>query len=256
MVASGVAVLVGLAVQGSLRGMRRISQVAAGLSLLALLGLLLGWSQLAALDHGLMGLLQSVRSERLDRWVVLVTGMGDSRLQAVAGGLLVAVLLLFRQRRAALFAFASLGITALLVSMLKLLLARPRPQVLLEPLHSFSLPSGHSSAAFVFFLVLGVLAGRGQPARWRITWLLLAGLPAAAIALSRIYLGVHWPTDVLAGGLLAGGVCAGCMALVQRHERLQSLPAKFWGLLISILLLLFAGYGAWHLPVALALYQH
>jgi undecaprenyl-diphosphatase len=255
-VASGVAVLVGLAVQGSLRGMQRISQVAAGLSLLALLGLLLGWPQLAALDHGMMDLLQSVRSERLDRWVVLLTGMGDSRMQAAAGALLVVVLLMFRQRRAALFSFAGLGLTALLVSLLKSLLARPRPQVLLEPLHSFSLPSGHSSAAFVFFLVLGVLAGRGQPPRWRITWLLLAGLPAMAIALSRVYLGVHWPTDVLAGGLLAGGMCAGCLALVQRHEILPPLPAKFWWLLVPLLLLLFAAYGVWHLPVALALYQH
>ena len=252
---SAIAVLIGLAVQGSLRGMRRISQLAAGLSLLVLCALLLGWPRLAALDHGLLELLQSARSEHLDRWLVLVTGMGDSRVQLVAGALLLALLLCFRQRRAAVFAISCLGLTALLVSLLKSLLERPRPQVLLEPLHSFSLPSGHSSASFVFFLVLGVLAGRGQPPRWRITWLLLAGLPAVAIASSRVYLGVHWPTDVLAGGLLAGAVCAACLALVQHRESLPPLPARLWWLLLPLLLLLFTVYGLWHLPAAMALYQ-
>ena len=255
-VAAGIAVLIGLAVQGSLRGMRRISQLAAALSLLLLVGLLLAWPQLTALDHGVMALLQAARSEQLDRWMVMVTGVGDSRVLALAAGLLVVVLLLLCQRRAAIFAAASMALTGLLVSALKLLLARPRPQVLLEPLQSFSLPSGHSSAAFVFFLVLGVLAGRGQPPRWRVTWLLLAGLPALAIALSRVYLGVHWSTDILAGGLLAGGVCATCLALVQHRESLSPLPARLWWLLLPSLLLLFAGYGLWHLPAALALYRH
>jgi len=254
-VVAGIAALVVLAVQGSLRGMRRISQLAALLSLLLMCGLLLAWPQLAALDRGVMDLLQAARTEQLDRWMVLVTSIGDSRILAVTGGLLVVVLLWFRQRRAAIFAAASMALTALLVSVLKTLLARPRPQVLLEPLQSFSLPSGHSSAAFAFFLVLGVLAGRGQPPRWRVTWLLLAGLPALAIALSRVYLGVHWTTDILAGGLLAGAVCAACLALVQHRESLTPLPARLWWLLLPLMLLVITSYELWHLPAALALYQ-
>ena len=251
-----VALPIGLAVLGGLHGKRGASRLAATLSLLALLGLLFTWPHLAALDNGLLDLLQTVRSERLDRWVVMVTGLGDRLPQLLAGGLLVLGLLLFSQRRAAVFALASLSLTAVLTGGLQLLLERPRPAVLLEPLHSFSLPSGHSSAAFAFLLVLGVLAGRGQPPRWRVTWLLLAGMPAAVIALSRVYLGVHWPSDVLAGGLLAGAVCAGCMAWLQRRTTLPALPARVWWLLLPLVVLVFAGHALWQLPAALALYRY
>ena len=255
-VAGAIALLVVLAVQGSLRGTRRVAQLTASLSLLLLLGLFLAWPQLAALDHGLLDLLQSLRSARLDRWQVLITDIGGKMPQSIAGGVLVLTLLLLNQRRSAVFAAASLVLTALSGSLLKLLLQRPRPEVLLEPLHSFSLPSRHSSAAFAFFIVLGVLAGRGQPARWRVTWLLLAGMPAAAIALSRVYLGVHWPTDVLAGGLLAATVCATCLALLQRQQPLPALPARVWWLLLPVLLLMFAGAALWQLQAALVLYRH
>ena len=59
--------------------------------------------------------------------------------------------------------------------------------------------------------MLGVLAGRGQGARLRLAWLLLASLPALAIALSRVYLGVHYPGDVIAGALL--GIAVGRLIL-------------------------------------------
>ncbi|HWR81179.1 MAG TPA: bifunctional DedA family/phosphatase PAP2 family protein [Pseudomonas sp.] len=256
LVASGIALLLVAAVQGSLRHMRRVAPLAAGLSLLLLLVLLLGWPQLAALDQGLLSLLQAARSAQMDRWLVLLTGLGDRSVQMLAGALLVLMLWLFGQRRTALFAASSLLVTALVASLLKLFFQRPRPDVLIEPLASFSLPSGHSSAAFAFFLLLGVLAGRGQPPRWRVTWLLLAAMPAAAVAASRVYLGVHWPTDILAGGLLAGGVCAACLALAQRRHPLPALPARVWWLLLPSCLLVLSGYALWHLPAAMALYRY
>ncbi|MBF7730186.1 bifunctional DedA family/phosphatase PAP2 family protein [Pseudomonas sp. N040] len=254
-VAAGLGLLIALAVHGSLREQRQVTRLAAGLSLLLVLGLLLGWRQLGALDQGLFDLLQTARSARLDQWMVLLTAIGDRQVQTLAGLLLVLLLLLGRQRRAALFAATSLLSSALAVSLLKRLLERPRPAVLLESLGSFSLPSGHSAAAFALFLVLGVLAGRGQPGRWRVTWLLLAGMPALLVALSRVYLGVHWPTDILAGALLAGGLCAGSLWLVQRHSPLPALPARVWYGLLPVALLL-AVYSLWGLPAALALYRY
>jgi undecaprenyl-diphosphatase len=88
---------------------------------------------------------------------------------------------------------------------LKWLFARASPEVLTDPLTSYSMPSGHSSASFAFFLVMAVLAGRGQPPRMRLTWVMLGCIPALAIALSRVP-GAHWPTDILAGA--AGVACA------------------------------------------------
>ena len=255
-VAAALGVPVWLGVHGSLHQMRQVSLLAAIFSLLALLGLLLGWPHLSALDQGLLALVQNARSPELDQWVVMLTGFGDRAVQIATGCLVVITLLLFRQRRAALFAAGTLLISALAVSLLKLFFQRARPDVLLDPLSTYSLPSGHSSAAFAFFLLLGVLAGRDQPARWRVTWLLLAGLPALFVAMSRVYLGVHWPTDILAGGLLAGGVCAACLAVTQRNAPLPALPAKVWWLLLPLCLLVLGSYALWTLPSAMAMYRH
>ena len=256
LLAGAVAVLIGLALHGSLHEKRRASQLPGGFSLLLLVALLCGWSQLAEFDQGLLALLQTGRSIELDRFMVLITRLGDWPVQFAAGLLLMALLLLMRQTRATLFVGVSLGLTAVLNGVLKFSLERVRPQLLLEPLSSYSLPSGHSSAAFALMLALGVLAGRGQPARWRVTWLLLAGLPAAAVALSRVYLGVHWPTDIIAGALLAGSSCALALVLVQRERVLPALGARLWWLLLPALLAVFGSYLAWELPAALSLYRY
>ena len=58
---------------------------------------------------------------------------------------------------------------------------------------------------------------RDQPVRWRLTWLLLACLPALAIALSRVYLGVHYPSDIMAGWAAACAWTAAVYLLVFPH---------------------------------------
>jgi len=99
-----------------------------------------------------------------------------------------------------------LVVTALLVYGLKAIVQRPRPYLQLDlvPLGSaprdFSFPSGHSAGAFSF---ASFFIGRLRPS-YRATAALL--IFAAGIAISRIYLGAHFPTDVLAGGLL-GSAC-------------------------------------------------
>ena len=255
-VAGLLAILVLLSIHNGLRQHPRAAALACGLSTLSLVSLLLGWRHLPAFDQGLMTLVQSQRSHELDSLMVVLTKLGDWRTQLAAASLLCLLLLLARKWRAALFAASTLLLTALTNSALKHLLARPRPEVLLEPLHSFSLPSGHSSAAFAFCLVLGVLAGRGQPPRWRLTWLLLACLPASAIALSRVYLGVHWPTDILAGALLASSLCAGCLSLSERRQHLAEIAAPVWWLIIPACLALFIGVASTALPAALLHYRY
>ncbi|WP_439859828.1 bifunctional DedA family/phosphatase PAP2 family protein [Pseudomonas sp. MBLB4136] len=252
----GLALLLLVSAHCSLRSYRRSSLIAAGLSLLLLLGLILGWPRLSQLDQGLLALLQEQRSSSLDELMVLVTRLGDFTTQLAAGLLLGLLLLLARQWRAAALAGSALLTTALLNSALKDLFARHRPDVLLEPLGSFSFPSGHSSAAFAFFLLLGILAGRGQPARLRLSWLLLAGLPAVAIALSRVYLGVHWPSDIIAGALLAAGLCGLCLGLLEWRAPLPALPARVWWLVLPACLALLGSIATWHLSEGLLLYRY
>ncbi|WP_065760347.1 bifunctional DedA family/phosphatase PAP2 family protein [Pseudomonas defluvii] len=255
-VAGGMAVLIALSISGSLRSQRRGTRLMAGLSLLALIALFFGWPHLTQLDQGLMAVIQENRSQAIDDIAVMVTRLGDFRTQLIAGGLLTALLLLARQWRHALFAATTLIGTALLNGTLKWLFARTRPDVLTDPLGTYSMPSGHSSASFAFFLVLAVLAGREQPPRMRLTWVMLGCLPALAIACSRVYLGAHWPTDILAGALLACFVCASSLTLIQDRAPLNALPRRAWWLILPACTALLAFFTLHALPQALARYQY
>ncbi len=241
---------------GSLRGLRWVSALSAGLGVAILLGLFFGWPHLKELDEGLLAVIQGARSTTFDRIMVIVTRAGDFHTQLWAAVLLCLLLLVARQWRAALFAILTLLGTALANGALKATFARVRPEVLMEPLSSYSFPSGHSSAAFAFFLTLGVLAGRGQPPRLRLAWLVLASLPATAIALSRVYLGVHWTTDVTAGALLAASICAASLTLVQWRSPLHAMAPRIWWLILPACLGLLGAFSVWALPTAMQMYRY
>lgn len=251
-----LAVLIGLSLNSSLRDQRYGTRLIAALSGLAVAALFIGWPYLNEFDQGLMTLVQEHRSQAIDSVVVMITRLGDFRTQFFLGGLLTGLLLLARQWRHALFAGATLIGTALANGSLKWLFARARPEVLADPLTSYSMPSGHSSASFAFFLVLAVLAGRGQPPRMRLTWVMLGCLPALAIALSRVYLGAHWPTDILAGALLACCVCAANLTLVQHRQPLMALSQRVWWLVLPACVALLAFFMLHALPKALLRYQY
>jgi undecaprenyl-diphosphatase len=106
----------------------------------------------------------------------------------------------------------------LLSSMLKYFFARPRPDVVphLADVHTASFPSGHSMRSAVVYLTLGALLARlvARPLV-KLYFLAVACLLSGLVGASRVYLGVHFPTDVLAGWL-AGLVWATLCWLVAR----------------------------------------
>lgn len=121
---------------------------------------------------------------------------------------LLAIVLLFAvlgHRRELVFFLAAVGGSALLNDVLKSLIRRERPSVhRLAEETGFSFPSGHTMAAFTLFGALAFLLWRHIPARWgRVLLAVGAALLTIIVGISRIYLGVHYPSDVL-GAMLAG----------------------------------------------------
>ncbi len=255
-VAASLAVMVGLSVNSSVRRHRRATIWIGSMSLLILISLFIGYPYLTALDNGVMTLVQEHRQPALDEIAVTLTLIGEFRNMLLFSALLVVLLLLCKQWRQAVFAGATMLITAMANTGTKYFFARVRPEVLSDPLTTFSMPSGHASGAFALFLTLGVLAGRGQPPRMRLTWLLIACIPALAIALSRVYLGAHWPTDILAGAMLASCVCAGMLWLSQRQTSLNPIPFKIWWLILPSMIALFGFFVLRHLPHTLLRYAY
>mgnify|MGYP003863456065 CR=1 FL=1 len=92
-------------------------------------------------------------------------------------------------------------------SILKQLYARDRPDIVphLDTFGNLSFPSGHATNAMAILLLAALLV----PARNRSMWLCLALAGAVAVGLSRNLLGVHWPSDVVAGWLWGAGFAGG-----------------------------------------------
>ncbi len=113
----------------------------------------------------------------------------------------------------------TIGVASVANSALKALIARARPD-LLDPIvveRGFSFPSGHSALGMVAYGVLAVLVSRSRLplAARRIVIVALATL-IVLIGLSRIWLGVHYPTDVLAGWAAGGVIVLAYAALTRR----------------------------------------
>lgn len=128
---------------------------------------------------------------------------------------------LFMERRFAAMWLILIATTGglLLSSLLKWLINRDRPSFG-EPLsyvYTTSFPSGHSMMSAVVYLTLGGLLSRiTQERSVKLYFILIALMITFLVGLSRVYMGVHWPTDVLAGWT-AGLVWAILCWLVARH---------------------------------------
>ena len=153
------------------------------------------------LDGGFLLFLQeSVRNPVLDKIMIFITSLGDGGMIWIVATVLL--LIPKKTRKAGIIsAVALLGSLLFNNMLIKNIVQRPRPYVTLETLRiiiprpsEFSFPSGHSSSSFaaaaVFYRLL--------PKKLGIPAVVLAGL----IAFSRLYVGVHYPTDVLAGALM------------------------------------------------------
>ncbi|WP_310720785.1 phosphatase PAP2 family protein [Streptomyces lydicus] len=214
-------------------GVRRVLPCAA-LFLMLLALVVLRWGPLMSLDATVSGALHRTAvaspgwtrvSRVLSDWVWDPWAM--RALLAVAIGLLV--------RRGAPLLAVWVGATALagtaLQQLVKALVGRARP-VWPDPVdsaHYAAFPSGHAMSALVAgVLLLWLLRLYGARPGWRWTARVLVVLSVVGVGCTRVFLGVHWPSDVLGGWLLGGAVVAGsaeAYAVCARRWAARTVPA-------------------------------
>jgi len=154
----------------------------------------------SSMDRAVSFAFRRLDSPVMDAIMRLFTALGSFPVIAAV----VALVALWRVRRSdkrgAVMLIAVAGATELLNLLLKEAFQRARPSLFREvaTLHSYSFPSGHAMASAAVYGAVAVLIGRADPAHAR-RYHLGAAVLVLLIGMSRVYLGVHWFTDVLAG---------------------------------------------------------
>jgi undecaprenyl-diphosphatase len=157
----------------------------------------------------------------LQRAATDITSLGSHAVLILLVATVAGFLLTKGRRAATLLLLAGSGGAMLLSWGLKALFARARPDVVehLVGVYSPSFPSGHALLSASIYLTLGALLARefpqAAPRRYCMT---VAVTLTLLIGLSRIYLGVHWPSDVLAGWCIGAVWAWGCWVLTKRLQ--------------------------------------
>lgn len=150
-----------------------------------------------------------------------VTALGGATVLTLLTTTVTIFLWLAQMHRAAIYlAIAILG-AALLSVALKAAFERPRPDLVPHGMsvYTSSFPSGHSMLSAAVYLTLGMVASRFVPRRrLKVFFIVVAIGITGAVGASRVYLGVHWPTDVLAGWAVGAAWALVCWCVAARLQ--------------------------------------
>lgn len=156
-----------------------------------------------AMDVAVLRWMERHHTPQLDIWALEVTALGSGLVVAMTVAIASVFLWVTRHRYSVVLLWTALLGSGLISRTLKSIFDRPRPDVFPWQAHHVdqgSFPSGHATTSMVVYLTLAYLVGRlAETRRLRVLTLLVAAVLIACIGASRLYLGVHYPSDVLAG---------------------------------------------------------
>ncbi len=151
-----------------------------------------------------------------------ITALGSVAVLAIVLFAVVGYLLLSQKRTAAWLVLAAVVGGEAMNSLLKLGFARPRPDFVAASVKIFtaSFPSGHAAMSAITYLTLAALLARTTPSRrLRLYFVTIGIVLTLFVGVSRVYLGVHYPTDVLAGWCVGAAWALGCWAIMTQLQR-------------------------------------
>jgi len=181
-----------------------------------------------AFDEAVLRFLAAHRTRLFDGAMLEITALGTGLVVMMIVGVSALFLSLTRHRYSALLLLIATGGGVVLNQVLKNFFDRPRPHVVVWGTHasSSSFPSGHAMSATIVYSTVAYLAGRLARRKWeRIIVGLLATIVIVAISASRLYLGVHYPTDVVAGAVVGLAWAAFCMATLETIQKFSKRAA-------------------------------
>ena len=159
------------------------------------------WEQEAfSLDRSLLLWIHQFANPQLDRVMLFVTALGDPGM-VITVFISTIAWLGMKRRYADGIRFLIICAGGLLINqVMKLFFAKPRPELWTRLIseHSFSFPSGHAVGSMVVYGFIGYILAREFPVYQRYIYA-VASILIIAIGFSRLYLGVHYPTDIIAG---------------------------------------------------------
>jgi undecaprenyl-diphosphatase len=212
-----------------------VALVGAALILLALVGKVMG-GDTQQFDERILKALRRPDNLSIPRgpaWLELsafdITALGGPTVLGLTVAAVLGYLVLYKLYRNALFVLLASAGGWILNDILKQMFARPRPTVVphLREVMSASFPSGHALTSAVVFLTLGTLLMRvaeGRLLKWYCIG--VAMLTTMLVGMSRLYLGVHYPTDVLAGWLVGLSWALICWLVERAVERRYGLKQE------------------------------
>ncbi|WP_430913131.1 phosphatase PAP2 family protein [Methylobacterium sp. sgz302541] len=151
-----------------------------------------------------------------------ITGLGSVFTIVFVTAAVASYLALTRKHRVALLVIAAVGGGEIVSTVLKLFYHRPRPDLVPHGMEVFtaSFPSGHAMMSAIAYLTLAILLARLNPERRVKALVLVIGVATTLlVGVSRVYLGVHWPSDVLAGWCVGAAWAALCWFVALQLQR-------------------------------------
>lgn len=175
-----------------------------------------------AFDDSVIRWMGAHHTPTLDTIMLEITALGTGGVVIMIVAVAALFLVLTQHKYSAILLLASTLGGIALNGVLKLGFNRPRPSIFLPEVHtvSSSFPSGHAMSAAIVYSTVAYLAARLHKRRWaRMLVMGSAFVVIALISLSRLYLGVHYPSDVVAGvsiGLAWAGFCMATLEAIQK----------------------------------------
>lgn len=168
--------------------------------------------------------LQSIRTHSGDIIAILITAFGKPPVLITSSLLITLILFFTKNRRTASHFLLLIFSTIILVKIFKITCYSPRPTGFMVYDTSSSFPSGHTAFALAVYGYLAFLTAQLFEKKWHWVFYLLATIIVISIAYSRLYLGMHWYTDILGSVTLCMGIL---LAVILSYRRFPTLTSRF-----------------------------